>query len=168
MLKFDRRSLLQGSAALAFTGATVTGANAAVVMRRSVNTMALNDPTLVSYRKAVAAMKALPANDPRNWTKQAQIHNGFCPHGNWFFLPWHRAYCVAFERLCRQLSGDANFALPYWDWTANPQLPAAFASQTFNGQPIPLFDANRSSQTVTIPSIYVGLAMMSSIYAETS
>ena len=169
MPTLDRRTVLQGgAAALAATGLGVTAANAAVVMRRSVNNMALNDPVLVSYRKAVAAMKGLPANDPRNWTKQAQIHNNFCPHGNWYFLPWHRAYCVAFERLCRQLSGDANFALPYWDWTANPQLPAAFATPTYNGQPNPLYDANRSSQTVTIPSIYVGQAKMTQIYAETS
>src|SRR5690242_10282292 len=101
MPTLDRRSVLQGgAAALAVTGLGVTGANAAVVMRRSVNNMALNDPTLVTYRAAVAAMKALPANDPRNWLKQADIHKNFCPHGNWFFLPWHRAYLVAFERIC--------------------------------------------------------------------
>jgi len=168
MPTFDRRTLLQGGAALALSATAATEANAAVVVRRSVSAMSLNDPTLVSYRKAVAAMKALPANDPRNWTKQAQIHNNYCPHRNWYFLPWHRAYCVAFERLCRQLSGDPNFALPYWDWTANPQLPAAFATPTYNNQPNPLYDANRSSQTVTIPAVYVGQAKMNSIYAETS
>ncbi|MEP7030221.1 MAG: tyrosinase family protein, partial [Pseudolabrys sp.] len=184
MRGFDRRFLMQGAAAAALTAAATSAfaqsspnkllnrnvllLRTQPVLRRSVNTMALTDPALVSYRKAVAAMKALPASDPRNWTKQAQIHNNFCPHRNWFFLPWHRAYLVAFERLCRQLSGDANFALPYWDWTANAQLPAAFASPTFNGQPNPLFDANRSSQTATVPATYVGPAKMTSVYAETS
>ena len=29
-------------------------------------------------------MKALPASDGRNWTKQAEIHNNSCVHGNWW------------------------------------------------------------------------------------
>jgi tyrosinase len=184
MENFDRRSLLQGGAAVALTIAasapealaqrtkiskvSTVGLRVAPVLRRSVNTMALDDPILVSYRKAVAAMKALPSSDPRNWTNQSNIHLNFCPHGNWYFLPWHRAYLVAFERICRQLSGDNNFALPYWDWTANPQLPAAFATQMYNGQPNPLYDATRPSQTVTISPTYVGASVISAIYIETS
>src|SRR4029453_599757 len=136
--------------------------------RRSVGSMAANDPILISYRAAIKAMQALPTTDPRNWTSQAQIHNNFCPHGNWFFLPWHRAYLVAFERLCRQLSGNPNFALPYWDWTANPQLPAAFAAANFMGQPNPLFNSTRTSQTVTIPTNVTGSAVIASILAENS
>ncbi|MBS0533044.1 MAG: tyrosinase family protein [Proteobacteria bacterium] len=165
----NRRTVLQGASALFLASTTSRAeAQATPVLRRSISTMPLNDPALNSYRKAVAAMKALPANDPRNWTKQAQIHLNFCPHGNWYFLPWHRAYLAAFEKLCRQMSGDNTFALPYWDWTANPQLPAAFATPTYNGQPNPLFDSTRSSQTVTIPSTYVGPSVMQSIYGETS
>jgi tyrosinase len=139
-----------------------------VVTRRSITTLAVNDPIVESYRTAVKAMQALPASDPRNWTRQAEIHNNFCPHGNWYFLPWHRAYLLAFERICRQLSGSPNFALPYWDWTANPQLPAFFASETSMGQPNPLFDATRSSQTVTIPASVAGPARLSTLLAETS
>lgn len=168
MQNFDRHSVLQGGAAVALATAT-SGTEALaqqVVQRRSVSGMALNDPILVSYRKAIAAMKALPTSDPRNWTRQAQIHLNFCPHRNWYFLPWHRAYLVAFERLCRQLSGNPTFALPYWDWTANPQLPAAFATPTYNGQPNPLFNATRSSQTVTIPANVAGPARISTILAE--
>jgi tyrosinase len=181
MRNFDRRSLLQGGAAVALTtAASATDAfaqrikasnlvlRATPVLRRSVNTMALDDPILVSYRKAIAAMQALPSSDPRNWIKQADIHKNFCPHRNWYFLPWHRAYLVAFERICRQLSGNASFALPYWDWTANGQLPAAFATPNYNGQPNPLYDATRTSQTVTVPATYVGASRMSTIYAETS
>jgi tyrosinase len=167
MHHFNRRTLLQGAAAVAVTCAA-TPAFAATVTRRSIASLALNSPTLNSYRKAVAVMKALAAADPRNWTKQAQIHLNHCPHGNWYFLPWHRAYLHAFEKLCQQLSGDANFALPYWDWTANPQLPAAFATPTYNGQPNPLFDNTRSSQTVTVPSSVAGPSVMSPIYAETN
>lgn len=98
--------------------------------RRSVGTLAPDDPDLLAYRRAVEAMQALPPTDPRNWQRQAQIHDDHCPHGNWYFLPWHRAYLVAFERICRQLSGKADFALPYWDWTVDRQLPPAFTSGT--------------------------------------
>src|SRR3712207_7159774 len=39
------------------------------------------------------------------------------------FLPWHRAYLGYFEQICRELSGYPRFALPYWDWTAEPKVP---------------------------------------------
>jgi tyrosinase len=79
---------------------------------------------LASYRRAVEKMLALPPSDPRNWYRQALIHIADCPHANWWFLPWHRAYLGWFEEICRDLSGDPDFALPYWDWTAQPQVPA--------------------------------------------
>lgn len=78
---------------------------------------------LKSYAKAVRAMLALPPEDPRNWYRHAIIHTLDCPHGNWWFLPWHRAYLGWFEQICRELSRDPHFALPYWDWTAEPKLP---------------------------------------------
>ncbi|MEQ1808660.1 MAG: tyrosinase family protein [Terricaulis sp.] len=53
----------------------------------------------------------------------AIAHKLDCPHGNWWFLPWHRAFLGWFEQTCRQLSGDPEFALPYWDWTATPRVP---------------------------------------------
>jgi tyrosinase len=170
MTNLNRRTVLKQSAALALTTAIPTSEASAqsIVTRRDVSLLAANDPILVAYRKAIAAMKALPATDPRNWTSQAQIHNNKCPHRNWFFLPWHRAYLVAFERICRQLSGMPTFALPYWNWTTHPQLPAAFASPTFMGNPNPLFDANRSSQTVTIPNSVAGPSVMSAILTETT
>ena len=170
MADVTRRAVLQRGVALALAATVPSTAALAqnVVTRRSIATLAANDPIVESYRTAVTAMQALPASDPRNWTRQAQLHNNFCPHRNWYFLPWHRAYLVAFERLCRQLSGNPNFALPYWDWTANPQLPAFFASPTWMGQPNPLFNATRSSQTVTIPPNVAGPARMSTLLAETS
>lgn len=78
---------------------------------------------LKSYAKAVRAMLALPPEDPRNWYRHAIIHTLDCPHGNWWFLPWHRAYLGWFEQICRDLSRDPHFALPYWDWTAEPKIP---------------------------------------------
>ncbi|HWJ95893.1 MAG TPA: tyrosinase family protein, partial [Telluria sp.] len=78
---------------------------------------------LKSYAKAVRAMLALPPEDPRNWYRHAIIHTIDCPHGNWWFLPWHRGYLGWFEQICRELSNDPAFALPYWDWTAEQKIP---------------------------------------------
>lgn len=166
MPTLNRRTVLKQGAALALTaGLPASGSLAQTppLLRRPVSAMSLSDPILVSYKRAVIAMKNLPADNPLSWTRQAQIHFNFCPHRNWFFLPWHRAYLVAFERICRQLSKDPNFALPYWDWTANPQLPAAFATSEHN----PLFHA-RSSQTHTMPPSNTGPTVISNILAETS
>ncbi len=90
---------------------------------------------LASYAVAVAAMKkeksskgGLVRKKPNglNWDRQAEIHLNNCPHGTWAFFPWHRDYLRRFEDIIRVMSKDPNFTLPYWDWTANPTLPAAF------------------------------------------
>ena len=81
---------------------------------------------LESYKKAIAAMLKLPPTDPRNWYRNALVHTPDCPHGNWWFLPWHRGYLGWFEQTCRKLSGDPSFALPFWDWTAEPKVPKSF------------------------------------------
>jgi tyrosinase len=79
---------------------------------------------LQSYARAVRAMLALPPEDPRNWYRIALVHTLDCPHGNWWLLPWHRGYLGWFEQICRELSGDPQFALPYWDWTAEQKVPS--------------------------------------------
>jgi len=130
-------------------------------MRRSLATLSGTDPIIQSYRVAVDAMKALPNTDRRNWQRQAQIHQNFCAHGNWFFLPWHRAYLAYFEQICRQLSGNADFALPYWDWTVDPKVPAPFWSGT-------LLDTTRTvTATSTASSAFIGRPVIDSILAET-
>lgn len=80
-------------------------------------------PDLKSYAEAVSAMLKLPPDDPRNWYRIAMIHMIDCPHGSWWFTSWHRGYLGYFEQTCRDLSGNPDFALPYWDWTANPFVP---------------------------------------------
>jgi tyrosinase len=79
---------------------------------------------LKSYARAVRAMLALPPEDPRNWYRHAMVHTLDCPHGNWWLLPWHRGYLGWFEQICRELSGDPHFALPYWDWTTEQRVPS--------------------------------------------
>jgi tyrosinase len=100
--------------------------------RRSLQGLAWNDPIVATYRDAVGQMKQKPATDKFSWVNLAKIHGTdpghyhFCPHGNWYFLPWHRAFTVTYERIIRELTKNKDFALPYWDWTANPRMPDVF------------------------------------------
>ncbi len=91
--------------------------------RVNVSDPKLGSRAIASYKKAIRKMLALPPEDPRNWYRHALIHTLDCPHANWWFLVWHRGYLGWFEQICRELSGDADFALPYWDWTAEPRIP---------------------------------------------
>jgi tyrosinase len=100
--------------------------------RENVAGMTGDHPTLAAYRTAVREMKNLPETDRRNWRRQARIHENNCPHGNWYFLPWHRKYILDFEEICRELSGDQDFALPYWNWTTTRRIPAPFWEGTLN------------------------------------
>jgi len=109
-----------------------------VRVRLDVATLQLNGPELRALRAAVDALKRLPGSDPKSWRSLANIHQDFCPHQNWFFLPWHRAYILYFEQACREASGDPTFTLPYWDWTTSPRLPAPFW-----GTGNPLMDSTR-------------------------
>eukprot|EP00803_Ostreobium_quekettii_P001087 evm.model.scf_853EXC.6 EVM.evm.TU.scf_853EXC.6 scf_853EXC:58036-60614(-) len=47
--------------------------------------------------------------------------DAYCAHRAEHFPAWHRAYLTEFERALqaadRDLGGDGNVALPYWDWT---------------------------------------------------
>jgi tyrosinase len=135
------------------------------------------DPVLW-YAKGVAAMQARPLKDPTSWGFWAAMH-GFdaglwqalgylhpgearpaaavvkrfwnqCQHGSWYFLPWHRGYLLAFERVVRAAvvdqGGPSTWALPYWNPFVHGQakLPPAFASHTWPGQgPNPLFVSHR-------------------------
>jgi tyrosinase len=146
-------------------GATTQSVQPATVtrpVRRSVTGMASSSPILTAYRSAIAKMKALPSSDRRNWTNQARIHFDYCPHGNWLFLPWHRAYLLYFERICRKLSGMADFALPYWNWSVTPRVPAPF----WSGQ---LLDRNRIATARSVAdSAAVGAPVVASILGETN
>jgi len=158
--QINRRTLLKtGTAALAgaavqtFTGMPALADYAAgPTVRRNAFTMAASDPILVGYRRAITAMKALPANNPCSWSYQAAIHGTLatpvltawntCHIDSRYFWSWHRMYLYWFERIVRKHSGMYDWAIPFWDW-ANPaerQLPPAF--RTGGGA---LFDASRSA-----------------------
>ncbi|HEV2176785.1 MAG TPA: tyrosinase family protein [Terriglobia bacterium] len=131
-----------------------------------------SDPVITTYKNAVTAMKALPSSDPRSWVGQKNIHLNKCIHRNWLWLPWHRVYLVYFERICRKLTGDNNFALPYWNWNTHPAVPDPFwdtSSSLYDPQP---GDPNQTGRAITQtdqadPSI-IGTAVLQNILNETS
>ena len=62
-----------------------------------------------------------------------------CQHSSWYFLPWHRGYLAAFERIVRDavesLGGPADWALPYWNYNkpaalTDIRLPPCFQAAT--------------------------------------
>lgn len=166
------RWALAGSAAtLGWAGGIGRGeAQATVRVRRNIAGLALDHPVLVTYRAAVAYMRSLPGSDRRSWAFQANIHNNRCPHGNWYFLPWHREYLLAFENIIRSLpvTGASSFALPYWDWTSSPELPQALTSPSYNGSTNPLYDPSRlAGRGDRLPPELTGRPVMNGIYGVT-
>lgn len=140
-----REILLHGAIGAGVISSGMSGiaalAQVAPPKRRSLQGLAWNDPIVATYRDAVGIMKQKPLSDPFNWVTMSQIHGfdpenfHFCPHGDWYFLPWHRAYTAMYERVVRKLTGNSAFAMPYWDWTANPLMPSVFLNPlTPNGK----------------------------------
>ena len=77
-----------------------------------------------------------------------QAHDGN-PQREPFFLPWHRMYVFYFERIIRQVSGDASFTLPYWDYSIADPAKHGIIPKQFRLQSDPtfkwLFRDNRNS-----------------------
>jgi tyrosinase len=124
-----RRFLTMAAATVAASACPVHFPEAqttAKYLRRNIASHGFPSKVLASYATAITAMLKLPPSDPRNWYRNAFVHTLDCPHGNWWFPVWHRGYLGWFERTCRELSGDSDFALPFWDWTALPRVPAQF------------------------------------------
>ena len=144
-------------------------AYAAPLVRQDVGGLTASSPAIVSYAKAVTAMKALPATDPVSWAYQAAIHGttvgppqiawNTCEHHTLFFWSWHRMYLYYFERIVRKLSGDATFALPYWNYgsATQRQLPPMFRDAAS-----PLYTANRGAGWNSGASSLPGWAVSSS------
>ena len=172
------RSTVVGTTALIFPG-SLAGLRAAVQttppLRRSLGEMDLDDPDLMTYREFVTMMKdPARSGDPVNWVSFSGVHGtwaGFnlCPHGNWYFAPWHRGYLRMYEAAARALTGNRDFALPYWDWTTDRQMPRSFSDENFNGRPNPLFVQGRSmGPNDSLPDEIVGeQKVMDGIYDET-
>jgi tyrosinase len=101
-------------------------------------------PTFPVYVYQQAATSKDPAQqvfkDDTGFTPTPNVFNQ-CPHGNWWFLPWHRAYLHYFERILRWAAEDPELMLPYWNY-ADPgqrELPLVFREAKANGQDNPLY-----------------------------
>ncbi|KAL2476536.1 Polyphenol oxidase [Abeliophyllum distichum] len=111
---------------------------------------------IAKFEKAVELMKSLPADDPRNFMQQANVHCAYCNltyeqvgdsdlriqiHNCWHFFPWHRWYLYFYERILGKLIGDHTFGLPFWNWD-NPEgmvIPAMFSNSSS-----PLYNSRRN------------------------
>ncbi|KAL3508846.1 hypothetical protein ACH5RR_028247 [Cinchona calisaya] len=107
------------------------------------------------FSKAVELMKALPADDPRNFTQQANVHCAYCNgayvqtgsdqeiqvHNSWLFFPFHRWYLYFYERILGKLIDDPSFGLPYWNWDnlGGMTIPNMFVNSSSS-----LYDENRN------------------------
>ncbi|KAI3959765.1 hypothetical protein MKW92_002611 [Papaver armeniacum] len=119
-----------------------------------------NSDDIAKFEKAVAAMKALPKDDPWSFGQQATIHCTFCNgafnqlnsntllqiHGSWFFLPWHRYYLYFWERILGKLIGDDTFAIPFWNWDTPKGMYVPKMYQNVNS---PLYDETRNKEHYT-------------------
>jgi len=112
--------------------------------RPDATQLAINDPRVKAYRKAIAEMMTRPASDPTSWLFQANTHGTFDPRrtvdqrSQWgscrhdqYFLAWHRMYLYYFERIVRRASGDPHFALPYWGYSNSSDNTARYIPLMF-------------------------------------
>ena len=130
---FSRRVFLGTAAAAA--GASLLPADGYPAKTRYVRynaTSPQGKAMLASYAVGIEKLLKLPPQDARNWFRTAFTHVLDCPHGNWWFLVWHRGFLGYFEQTVRELSGNPDFAFPYWDWTANPTMPAEMFQGVLN------------------------------------
>lgn len=94
-------------------------------------------------KNAYAAMRALPASDPRSLVAQQNVHAWYCAtcagmaqdiHFHWTFFVWHRMFLYFHERILGLLVKDTTLRLPYWDWenAARQNLPSQYYSGSLN------------------------------------
>jgi tyrosinase len=62
-----------------------------------------------------------------------------CQHSSPYFTTWHRWYLYYFERICRKMSNQPDFVLPYWNYASDSgsslQLPSPFTDVPAQGAP---------------------------------
>eukprot|EP00249_Psilotum_nudum_P034335 c53283_g1_i1 orf=244-2115(-) len=99
-------------------------------MRARISAHEATSDYIAKYSKAYELLRQLPADDPRQYTQQVNVHCSLCDglyteagtsieyqvHNSWLFLPWHRWYLYFHERILASLINDDKFALPFWNW----------------------------------------------------
>ncbi|KAH7839089.1 hypothetical protein Vadar_034748 [Vaccinium darrowii] len=114
-------------------------------MRVRPATHLASDEYVKKFERAMQLMKALPDDDPRSFTQQADIHCAYCNgaydqvgfpdlelqiHECWLFFPYHRYYLYFFEKILGKLIDDPNFAMPFWSWDSpeSMKMPAMYGN----------------------------------------
>jgi tyrosinase len=86
------------------------------------NVLNLSGGDVAKLRRGFAKLQTYPYDDKRGflfWAGKHGYPDFWCgQHHTPDFLTWHRAYLRAFELALQDAIGDADFGLPYWDWTA--------------------------------------------------
>src|SRR5262249_32316556 len=158
-----RRHFLGTSAAALAASALPSAAPAqgARFRRFEISDPGMPPRVLDSYKKGIREMLNRPPTDPRNWYRNAFIHAFPCPHQKWWFLAWHRAYIGWLEATIREFSSDPEFALPYWDWTKTPRVPAAMFDDVLdpnNAAFIPTFDAFKAQFDAPVTALFAAFS----------
>ena len=134
-----RRETLLGAGAVIAGSSVRLLAASGVATRQDITRLAQQPARLALLEDAIGDMQARSRkspNDPKGWFVNANAHASFCAiassdasqiHYCWWFLPWHRAYLSVTERKLREIAGDASLALPYWNWSPDRRIPAAYA-----------------------------------------
>src|SRR5581483_9389993 len=110
-MKLTRRAFASGGAAFAAAASLPNRSfgQSAPRVRRSINALIKEkSPIIESYRRAVDVMMNRDVTDKTSWWFLATMHDvpeqeqaqhkslqsywSQCPHKNYFFLSWHRAY----------------------------------------------------------------------------
>lgn len=140
----NRRGALAGAGGL--MAALATGeawAQDAPRVRKAASSLSSADDDILAFAEGVKIMKR--RSDSLSWEAQNRLHAQRAEHGNWRFLPWHRLQVAHMERIIAQVTGHANFAMPYWDWQVDRFLPPWVLDPTS-----PLYERQRDPATETL------------------
>jgi tyrosinase len=116
---------------------------AVVKHRKSVDKLSPDE--LKRLRQAIQA--ALDTKDNRGYQYFAGWHGvpfDYCWHHHPLFLPWHRAYLYFFELSLQR--HEPEVTLPWWDWSVERDIPAAYQEGILSTVDIkPFTDTRRPS-----------------------
>jgi tyrosinase len=160
-----RRSFI-GSSAFAALAASLPleGRPQKIFLRKEIAQFSTDAALVKAFRDGVRAMRNnADAKDVTSWEYWHNSHKmtsgtappdmtavwNKCKHHELYFFQWHRGFLYYFEQMVRQLSKNADFALPYWDYYLNPEIPEIFADETLSDKTSnPLYWENRANNEV--------------------
>jgi tyrosinase len=140
-----RRSFI-GSSAFAALAASLPleGRPQKIFLRKEIAQFSTDAALVKAFRDGVRAMRNnADAKDVTSWEYWHNSHKmtsgtappdmtavwNKCKHHELYFFQWHRGFLYYFEQMVRQLSKNADFALPYWDYYLNPENPRSLLTR---------------------------------------